>query len=67
MKLITKEFLSYSAERAIKTFAQTAIAAIGAGSIGLLTIDYVNLFSVAGGAALLSLLTSVVTTTSVKK
>jgi len=67
MKLITKEFLSYSAERAIKTFAQTAIAALGAGSIGLLTIDYVNLFSVAGGAALLSLLTSVVTTTSVKK
>jgi hypothetical protein len=67
MKLITKEFVSYSAERAIKTFAQTAIAALGAGSIGLLTIDYVNLFSVAGGAALLSLLTSVVTTTSVKK
>jgi len=67
MKLITKEFVSYSAERAIKTFAQTAIAALGAGSIGLLTIDYVNLFSVAGGAALLSLLTSVVTTTSAKK
>jgi len=67
MKLITKEFVSYSAERAIKTFAQAAIAALGAGSIGLLTIDYVNLFSVAGGAALLSLLTSVVTTTSVKK
>jgi len=67
MKLITKEFVSHSAERAIKTFAQTAIAALGAGSIGLLTIDYVNLFSVAGGAALLSLLTSVVTTTSVKK
>jgi hypothetical protein len=66
MKLITKEFVSYSAERAIKTFAQTAIAALGAGSIGLLTIDYVNLFSVAGGAALLSLLTSVVTTTSAK-
>ena len=67
MKLITKEFVSYSAERAIKTFAQTAIAALGAGGIGLLTIDYVNLFSVAGGAALLSLLTSVVTTTSAKK
>ena len=66
MKLLTKEFVSYSAERAIKTFAQTAIAALGAGSIGLLTIDYVNLFSVAGGAALLSVLTSVITTTSAK-
>jgi hypothetical protein len=50
----------YAGERAIKTFAQTAIAAIGAGSVGLFAIDYVSLFSLAGGAALLSVLTSIV-------
>ena len=50
----------YALERAIKTFAQTGIAAISAGSIGLLSIDYVSMFSLAGGAALLSVLTSIV-------
>jgi hypothetical protein len=50
----------YAGERAIKTFAQTGIAAISAGSVGLFAIDYVSLFSLAGGAALLSVLTSIV-------
>lgn len=61
MIFFSKDFWNYSLERAIKTFAQAAIAAIGAGSIGLLAIDWVNLLSVSGGAALLSLLTSIVT------
>ena len=56
------EFWNYAGERAIKTFAQTAIATLGVGTVGLLTIDWVNLLSVAGGAALLSVLTSIVTT-----
>jgi len=55
-------FWNYAGERAIKTFAQTAIATLGAGTVGLLAIDWVNLLSVAGGAALLSVLTSIVTT-----
>lgn len=55
------DFWNYSMERAIKTFAQAAIAAIGTGSIGLLAIDWVNVLSLSGGAALLSLLTSIVT------
>jgi hypothetical protein len=58
------EFWNYAGERAIKTFAQTAIAALGVGTVGLLTIDWVNLLSVAGGAALLSILTSVVSSKS---
>jgi hypothetical protein len=60
LKILTLEFWSYAGERAIKTFAQAAIAALGAGSVGLFTIDYAGLISVAGGAALLSILTSIV-------
>ena len=60
MKILTLEFWSYAGERAIKTFAQAAIAALGAGSVGLFSIDYAGLISVSGGAALLSILTSIV-------
>jgi hypothetical protein len=54
-----KNFWAYSAERAIKTAAQTAVAVLGAGMVSLLTIDFASLVAVAGGAALLSVLTSV--------
>jgi hypothetical protein len=60
MKIFTLEFWSYAGERAIKTFAQAAIAALGAGSVGLFSIDYAGLISVSSGAALLSVLTSIV-------
>ena len=60
MKMFTTNFWSYAGERAIKTFAQAAIATLGAGSVGLFAIDWAALVSVSGGAALLSLLTSVV-------
>jgi hypothetical protein len=60
LKILTLEFWSYAGERAIKTFAQAAIAALGAGSVGLFSIDYAGLISVAGGAAVLSILTSIV-------
>ena len=55
------KFWNYAGERAIKTFAQAAIAVIGTGTVGLLNIDFVNLLSIAGGAALLSVLTSILT------
>ena len=60
MKILTLEFWRYAGERAIKTFAQAAIAALGAGSVGLFSIDYAGLISVSAGAALLSVLTSIV-------
>jgi hypothetical protein len=60
LKIFTVEFWNYAGERAIKTFAQTAIASLGAGSVGLFELDYAGLFSVAGGAAFLSVLTSIV-------
>lgn len=60
------DFWNYAGERAIKTFAQTALAYLGTGAVGLLGIDFVGLFSLAGGAALLSILTSIVTKTQEK-
>lgn len=60
--MFTIQFWSYAGERAIKTFAQAALAYLGTGTVGLLSIDFVTLFSLAGGAALLSILTSVIST-----
>lgn len=45
--------------RAIKTFAQTAVALIGTGAVGFTDLDWVQVASVAGVAAIVSLLTSV--------
>lgn len=59
MKFFSLEFWSYAGERAIKTVAQSAIAVLGSGSIGLFSIDWVSLASVSLGAGLLSILTSV--------
>jgi threonine dehydrogenase-like Zn-dependent dehydrogenase len=67
MTILTKKFWSFAGERAIKTFAQAAVAVLGTGSIGLLTIDYVTLVSISGGAALLSVLTSIISVTSSKE
>jgi threonine dehydrogenase-like Zn-dependent dehydrogenase len=53
------EFWSYAGERAVKTVAQSALAVLGSGSIGLFAVDWVNLASVSLGAGLLSILTSV--------
>ena len=57
--MFSLEFWSYAGERAIKTVAQSALAVLGTGSVGLFTIDWVALASVSLGAGLLSILTSV--------
>jgi threonine dehydrogenase-like Zn-dependent dehydrogenase len=60
MKIFSVEFWrDYAGERAIKTVAQSAIAVLGTGSIGLFAIDWVSLASVSLGAGLLSILTSI--------
>lgn len=46
-------------ERAIKTFCQSAVAFLAAGATGLIDVDWVQLASVSGLAALVSLLTSI--------
>jgi hypothetical protein len=60
MKIFSVAFWrDYAGERAVKTVAQSAIAFLGTGSMGLFTIDWVSLASVSLGAGFLSILTSV--------
>lgn len=55
-----KRYWDYAAERAAKTVAQTALAAItAAGVIGILNLDWVQILSVSALAGIMSLLTSV--------
>lgn len=57
--LWTIDFWKGAAERALKTAAQVIVAMITVGTTGLLDIDWPAALSVAGAAALASLLTSV--------
>ena len=65
--MFTQKFWSYAGERAIKTVAQSALAFLGTGTVGLFTSDWYSLISVSLGAGLLSILTSIVTKTQVDK
>lgn len=53
------KFMRETAERAIKTAAQTALALFGAGAVNVLDVDWQNIAAVSAGAALVSVLTSV--------
>lgn len=59
--IFTRAFLTASAERAVKTFAQALLSALtlSAPSIDVLHVNWVGDLSLAVGATLLSLLTSV--------
>ena len=55
----TKSFWKDAAERAVKTFAQVAATFLVIGTTGVLDVDWVQVASVSGVAALISVLTSV--------
>ena len=55
----TKDFWIDTIERAVKTFAQAAVAGIGANAMGVLDVDWLVVVSVAGLAAAVSVLTSI--------
>lgn len=57
--MLTKSFWKDALERAVKTAAQTAVALIGTGLVGIIDVDWANIASVSGVAALVSVLTSV--------
>lgn len=57
----TREFWAGTAERAIKTFAQALLGVLTGGASGLLDVDWVAALSVAGLAAVGSVLTSLAT------
>jgi hypothetical protein len=52
------DFLKATLERAVKTFIQTLLAVLGTDQIGLLDMDWVATLTLAGSAALLSVITS---------
>lgn len=55
-----KNYLNYSTERAVKTFAQTMLGVITASSaLSIVEVDFAQALGVAGLATLMSLLTSV--------
>jgi len=56
-----KKYHDFATERALKTWAQTALATIGVGAAGILSVDWVNVLSVSTLALVMSLLTSVLT------
>lgn len=59
---MSANYLNYAkatAERAIKTVAQSAVALITANATGLLDVDWIQLLSVSGLAGLVSVLTSI--------
>lgn len=57
--MFTKKFWKDTAERAVKTFAQSLAAVMTAGATGVLDVDWVNALSVSLLATLVSVLTSV--------
>lgn len=61
----TALFWRGAAERALKTFAQTVLATLGVGATGLLHADWLGALDIGGMAAVLSVLTSMVTLTTV--
>ena len=58
-------FWKAAAERAIKTFAQSILALLGTGSVGITTLDWKGIASVAATAALASILTSLASLSTV--
>lgn len=57
--MFTSFFWRSVVERAVKTFAQGAAALLVGDGLGLLTVDWATVGSVAGLAAVVSVLTSV--------
>ncbi|MFD5788556.1 holin [Streptomyces sp. NPDC127037] len=61
MTMLTAAFWRATAERAVRTAAQTLVASLGLDQLGVLDADWGQGFSLAGGAALLAVLTAVAT------
>jgi len=58
--MFTLAFWKAAGERAVKTAAQTLVLLIGTGAVGITALNWPELLSLTATAALLSVLTSVV-------
>lgn len=59
MMKMDKNWWKAAGVRAVKTMAQTAIAVIGTGMVGIFSVDWLSVLSTAALAGILSLLTSI--------
>lgn len=59
MKATFKDWAEAAGIRAVKTFAQTAVTLIGSGTVGFTDLDWAQIISVSGVAAVVSILTSI--------
>lgn len=56
---MSKKWIKAAGIRAIKTMAQTAVALIGTGAIGIFDVDWIGVLSASVLAGVLSVLTSI--------
>lgn len=56
---MNKLWLKAALVRAIKTMAQTAVALIGTGAVGILDVDWIAVLSASALSGILSILTSI--------
>lgn len=61
MFFMSTAFWTAATDRAVRTFAQAAVAVVTAGSVGILEADLLGAISAGGLAALVSVLTSMAT------
>ncbi|MFJ2719357.1 holin [Streptomyces sp. NPDC087437] len=59
--MLTRAFWKATTERAVRTFAQSTLAILGAGSFGLLDAPWQAAASTGGLAAVLAVLTAIAT------
>lgn len=62
--MFTIDFWNAAGERAVNTFAQGILAGVGVGAVGFQEIAWLPILSVAGVAAVLSILKSIIVQTA---